>query len=481
MKRVISLDQGTSSTKCFIYEYPSMEVLATSTEIVPLESEQVGWASMKMGDVLQSCTKVIENCLNRIGRDKQIDCIGITNQRESICAWRKSNGEMLSDVILWYDNRTKDIVGRYVSENSDEMVNWIEEETGLIFSTYFSVFKMNWLLQFNEKVKKAAKENDLFRMMMVRERNWSEELLKLFDIQLDWLPKIHSSDTTFGYWELNNRSVPVTAILGDQQAAFYRLLKEGIDDNQKSYLKCTYGTGAFLLAVADADKCTELPDKQKGILSTVGYHLKTENGDGNYIYVNEGSIALAGTANKYINNLLLKEKKTPDDVLTQLYMGRIQKNQVLCYSNLNGCFTPHWNSNMKAIYGNISLQSTPHDYIYATMESLAFQTKEILQLIGAKLNPSVTLFIDGGVTGNCFFTQFLANVLNIQIARDRNDVDATAKGVAILAGESLSHEKFQGKHQFEQFKPDMKDQKILEERYGMWCILAQSSRRLSEM
>lgn len=436
-----SLDIGTGSVRFIVFDKSGNRV---NSHQIDLKQHFPG-SNMHEQDPNEYLSLAFE-CIAQVSQSIDttlIRSIGITNQRETIIAWDKSTGQPFHNAIIWDDARTIEIC-----EEFKHLESKVRSKTGLPISTYFSATKMVWLIRNIPSISEALKsQNCLFgtveswvlwnltetkvhvtdvsnasrTMLMNLNGEWDSELLEVFGIPLEALPKIVSNAEVYG--KLNKgplKGVPLAGAIGDQQSALlgHICLAPGS-------LKCTYGTGAFLLM-----NTGETPvQSTSGLLTTVYCQF----GKGKKIqYALEGAVECAGSAVKWMmNNLqLFKSYSELENIL-----NFVEKSDgVYCVPALNGIFAPYWNSGATGIFTGLTQHSTKGHLVRAVMEGIAFRTAEIIKSMKSDCQVEVSrLSVDGGMTENKFFMQEQADLaqVDLEISAEK---DITALGAALCAG-----------------------------------------------
>lgn len=348
-----------------------------------------------------------------------INACGITNQRESIVPFRKSTGEPVGNLISWMDVRTANLVEQFQSDFST--CQCFEDSTGLKASTFFSAFKIQWIIQNKPELMliddlavctidswilwKLTRGASYFTdpsnasrtfLYDIKTKNWSQEILKYFNFKEEWLPEIKSNDYGVISKDFPFAGIEISALIGDQQASL--IGHWGTDLTGKT--KCTFGTGAFLLRCLDSTGQTT-----QNALKTVVH------GD---IMAEEFPIISAGSLVKWLQDSLNFINDPSDLLQLDLFTPSDPKTSVYFIPNISGCLFPSWSSSSRASFHNISLQSGQRDFIQAVMESLAFCIRRALQHVKISV-----LSIDGGMSTNKPFCQLLADVTNCSISKDQ--------------------------------------------------------------
>jgi glycerol kinase len=435
MNRILTIDQGTTSSRSIIFDQ-NANIQASAQEEYPLIFPDDGWVEINPEHIYRSVVTTL-NSLDLSG----IEYAGLTNQRETTVIWDRDTHEPIYNAIVWQDRRTSDYCRSINSEANDAL---IKNKTGLLLDSYFSATKIKWLLDNVEGARKKATAGKLCfgtidtyllyrlsngkihktditnasRTMLynINTLEWDRELLDFFDIPESLLPEVLHSDANFGQLsDLNN--ITVHGILGDQQAALF-----GQGCLNKGELKSTYGTGCFLMA-----NVGEKPILSKdGLLTTIGYSLK-----GKVSYAIEGSIYAAGTTVQWLRDNL---EFFPASELSEQYLKpNGDSNNVHFIPAFTGLGAPYWNSDIRASYHGMARDTSKADMINAAFNSITYQTKDIVDCLKNIDIELKSLKIDGGMVANKVFTQQIANLLNTNVLVPDNK-ESTARGAAVLAG-----------------------------------------------
>ncbi len=435
MDKILTIDQGTTSTRSIVFD-SNANIVEVSQKEYPLIYPQDGWVEIDPEILIKSVTDTI----SKVSLD-DVASAAITNQRETTIVWDRNTGEPIYNAIVWQDRRTKD----FCSSIKDlKILNEVSKRTGLLLDPYFSATKIKWILDNIDGAKKKANEGrlcfgtiDTYLMYVLSNKkihktditnasrtmlfnintlSWDNYLLDLFDIPESMLPEVSNSDESFGTLsDFNN--INVNAVLGDQQAALFGqgCLNEGT-------LKSTYGTGCFLMANIGSKPLLS----DNGLLTTIGYSLNNK-----IHYAIEGSIYSAGTVIQWLRDNLEFFADSPES--EKFLSSDANANGVYFIPAFNGLGAPYWNSDIRASYHGITRDTTKKDLINAAFNSISFQTKDIVDCL-KNVNIDITsLSVDGGMAANKTFISHIANILNIPIHVPKN-TESTAKGVACLAG-----------------------------------------------
>lgn len=440
MSYLLAVDQGTSSTRAMVYGLDG-KLVASSQMALTQSYPQPGWVEQDPEEIWQATLTVLRDVLAQSSGNQIIAC-GITNQRETTVIWDKRTGECIAPAIVWQDRRTQDFC-----QSLSTHTPMIQQKTGLVPDSYFSASKLHWLLQHCERAKALALKGDLafgtidsfliWRMTKgshltdttnasrtllfnIFSQDWDDELLALFKIPASVLPTVQASDSHFGliHKDILGFEIPITGVAGDQHAALIGqgCFKEGM-------VKATFGTGGFLLL-----NTGELPiiSKHK-LLTTIAYKIKNR-----VVYGLEGSIYHAGTTIKWLRDemKLLRSSAESEELAKSLSAN----GGVYLISSFTGLGAPHWLSTTGAVITGLSRITNRAHFARAALEGVCYQTPDVLHCMreDSQIDLS-TLRADGGMAGNNWFLQFMANQCQLAVERPA-DVETTAKGAAILAG-----------------------------------------------
>jgi glycerol kinase len=441
MKEILALDQGTTSSRSIIFD-ENLNVVRESQKEYKLSYPNDGWVEASPDDILNSVKETLNNVLDGYSSINNIECCGITNQRESTVIWDKSSGKAIYPVIIWQDRRTADLCNSL--KDDPLIVEMIADKTGLVADPYFSATKIKWILDNVDGARKKAEAGELafgtidsfLIWNLSAERNhltdvtnasrtllfnikklcWDDELLDLFNIPANILPDVVSSDAAFGRIMVDDNIIPISGVLGDQQSALV-----GQNCFYEGSMKSTYGTGCFLMANTK-DKILR---SNSGLLSTIGYKINNE-----VSYALEGSIFSAGTIIQWLRDEM---KFFNDSNESEEYLNQDgNANNLLFIPALTGLGAPQWNPDIRGSFYGITRDTSKNDFVTAAFNSLCYQTKEILEAIRKDGLEIKEISIDGGMVKNTSFTQLLANITGTNLSIPSN-AEATALGAAKVA------------------------------------------------
>jgi len=449
MKRyIIGLDEGTTSARTLIYDAQENQIKHIVNEKFTQHFPKPGWVEHDANEIWE----VMERTLNKAIKEtditnEEIIGIGITNQRESIVAWDKDSGEAVYPSIVWQCRRTS----KYCDSLNKTFKSYIKKTTGLIVDAYFSATKIKWLIENNNKVKKLLANNKLCvgtidsyltykltkgekfitdtsnasRTMLfnIKTLKWDDKLLKKFGIPKNILPEVVSNGQELGIAHTKFGDISIGAILGDQQSSLF-----GQGCFEVGLAKATYGTGCFILSNTGNNFVNN-----KNMLSTIAWTINNET-----TYALEGSIFNAGTiVNWLIDDLkILSSSKESTDICNNLG----DTDGVYFVPAFTGMGAPYWKPYSTGTITGITRGTKQDHIIRAGLESMAYNTYDIINCMNTSGIDVKELRVDGGVSKNEFLMQFQADILGKKIVKQAS-TECTALGVIYLAGLSLGYYK----------------------------------------
>ncbi len=474
---ILAFDQGTTSSRAIIFdEKGSIISLAQKefTQIFP----QPGWVEHDANEIWSTQLGVAAEAITKAGLlPENIAAIGITNQRETTVVWERATGKPVYNAIVWQDRRTASFCDELRANGLDKM---IQEKTGLIADAYFSASKIKWILDNVEGARAKAEKGDLCfgtidswliwnltkgqvhvtdvsnasRTMLcnIHTLQWDGELQKIFDIPGSMLPQIRSSSEVYGTTQniLTSHNIPIAGIAGDQQSALF-----GQMCTQPGMVKNTYGTGCFMLM-----NTGEQPVQTKNnLLTTVAWKV-----NGITHYALEGSVFIAGAVVQWLRDGLgiIKNSKEVETLAASVDTA----DGVYVVPAFAGLGAPYWNQYAKGTLVGITRGTTAAHIARASLESIAYQTADVLKAMEADSGIAIKeLRVDGGATANHLLMQFQADVLNTRVVRPVI-TETTALGAAYLAGLAVGYwkniEAIQDQWQVDaEFAPCMQDEKVV--------------------
>jgi len=445
-KYILAIDQGTTSSRAILFNKKG-EIVSSSQRELKMIYKQAGYVEQDAEDIWESVLSTLAECIMTAEvLPEEISSIGITNQRETTILWDKRTGEPIYKAIVWQSKQSN-----YICDNlkKNHLEKVFKEKTGLLIDPYFSATKIKWILDNVEGVKKLMDNGNLMfgnvdswllykltgnkvhktdytnasRTLLynIFEKKWDLELLEIFGINKNILPEVCDSNSIFGKTSRKiflGIEIPIAGILGDQQAALFGQLCL-----EKGAIKNTYGTGCFMLM--NTGKIPTL--SKKGLLTTIAYSI-----NGEITYALEGSVFVAGSAIQWLRDSLnfFKEAKTSET----LAISVDDNYGVYVVPAFAGLGTPYWDTEAKGAIFGLTRGTTPAHITRATLESLAYQTKDVIDIMAFESNITPTILkVDGGASMNNFLMQFQSDILNIKISRPRIN-ESTALGAAFISG-----------------------------------------------
>ncbi|MCM3735271.1 glycerol kinase GlpK [Bacillus cytotoxicus] len=454
-KFILSLDQGTTSSRAILFNKEGKIVHVAQKEFTQ-HFPKPGWVEHSPQEIWGSILAVIATCLSEAEiKPEQIASIGITNQRETTVVWEKATGKPVYNAIVWQSRQTAEICDELKEKGYGDMVR---EKTGLLIDAYFSGTKVKWILDNVEGAREKAERGELLfgtidtwlvwklsggnvhvtdysnasRTLMynIHELKWDEELLDMLTVPASMLPEVRPSSEVYGHtvdYHFFGQNVPIAGIAGDQQAALFgqACFGEGMAKN-------TYGTGCFML-MNTGEKAVA---SEHGLLTTIAWGL-----NGKVEYALEGSIFVAGSAIQWLRDGLRMFQDASD---SEAYAARVESTDgVYVVPAFVGLGTPYWDSEVRGAVFGLTRGTTKEHFVRATLESLAYQTKDVLCAMEADSGIELTtLRVDGGAVKNNFLMQFQGDILGVPVERPEVN-ETTALGAAYLAGLAVGYWKDQ--------------------------------------
>ncbi len=450
-KYILAIDQGTTSSRAMLFNKQGQIVCQSQHEFTQY-FPQPGYVLHDPNEIWASVSMCISECLMKTKvLPTQIAGIGITNQRETTIVWDKKTGKPIYQAIVWQSKQTNDICETMKEKGYESVVH---QKTGLLIDPYFSATKIKWILDNVENARLKANRHELLfgtvdswivwnlsngklhitdysnasRTMLfnIHTLQWDEELLKLFDIPASMLPEVKPSSMIYGMTSKNaffNVEVPIAGIAGDQQAALF-----GQTCFQKGDVKNTYGTGCFMLMNTGKTPIAS----QKGLLTTIAWGI-----NGEITYALEGSIFVAGSAVQWLRDgvKLIKTSKE-----SETHAKAVSSSLgVYFIPAFVGLGTPYWEKDVKGAIFGLTRGTTREHLIRATLEAIAYQTKDVLSVMESESKIKLNrLRVDGGASNNDFLMQFQSDILNTYIDKPITS-ESTAMGASFLAGLAIGY------------------------------------------
>ena len=441
---IVAIDQGTTSTRVILFDLEGNTKFISQFEFNQYFPKN-GWVEHNPNEIWTTTLKALKKVIKKASLLKgKILTIGITNQRETTILWNKKTGKPIYNAIVWQDRRTQENCEILKKKNYEKI---FRKKTGLFIDPYFSATKIQWILKNVKNAKKLLKSNNLLfgtvdtfliwkltngkhhlteatnasRTMLFNINNskWDKEILNKLKISKNILPEIKNSADNFGFTskKIIGTEIPISAVLGDQQAAAV-----GQSCFEKGSVKSTYGTGAFVIMNTGSKK---IYSKNK-LLTTICYRLNGKN-----TYALEGSIFIAGAGVQWLRDKLKLVNNAYDT--ERIAQSKKSNDDVYIVPAFSGMGAPYWRPDARGLITGLTRDSDWKILIRAVLESVAYQSYDLFNAMRKDgLKPNI-IKIDGGMVENNWFSQFLANIININTERPKV-LETTALGVAYFAG-----------------------------------------------
>ncbi len=447
---ILSFDQGTTSSRAIVFDKKGAVIAVAQKEFTQI-FPQPGWVEHDANEIWSTQLGVAAEAITKAGLTiKDIAAIGITNQRETTVVWDKISGIPLCNAIVWQDRRTATFCDELKEKGIAQL---IQQKTGLVIDAYFSATKLKWILDNIEGARVKAMNNELCfgtidtwllwkltngnvhatdvsnasRTMLfnIHTLQWDEELLTLFNIPPSVLPEVRSSSEIYGYTQhiLTAHSIPIAGIAGDQQSALF-----GQMCTQPGMVKNTYGTGCFMLM----NTGTKAVPSNNNLLTTIAWQINKET-----VYALEGSVFIAGAVVQWLRDGLKIIRSSAE--IEALAAEADNNGGVYVVPAFAGLGAPYWNQFVRGTMVGITRGTTAAHIARAALESIAFQTKDVLKAMEADSEILIKeLRVDGGATSNNLLMQFQSDILNCKVVRP-TITETTALGAAYLAGLAVGY------------------------------------------
>ncbi|MBD3617554.1 MAG: glycerol kinase GlpK [Gracilimonas sp.] len=444
-KYILALDQGTTSSRAIIFNRKG-EIKSVAQKEFRQIFPKSGWVEHDPDEIWFTQAGVAAEAIEKMGLNAtNIEAIGITNQRETTIVWNRETGEPVYNAIVWQDRRTAEFCNQIKAAGHTDM---IQDKTGLIIDAYFSGSKIKWILDHVEGAREKAKAGKLAfgtidswlvwkltegnihitdatnasRTMLynIKTQEWDDELLELFDVPKNMLPEVRQSSEVYGETSaaISDSKIPIAGIAGDQQAALF-----GQMCIHKAMVKNTYGTGCFMLMnIGD-----EFIKSENNLLTTIAWKI-----NGKIQYAFEGSVFIAGAVVQWLRDglELIDSSSEVESLATKVD----DTDGVYFVPAFAGLGAPYWNQDARGIIVGLSRGTNKSHIARAALESMAFQTMDVLKAMEADAGMEIKeLRVDGGATANDFLMQFQSDLLQSKVIRPKT-VETTALGAAYLAG-----------------------------------------------
>lgn len=448
---ILSLDQGTTSSRAILFNRKGEMVHMAQREFTQ-HFPKPGWVEHNPNEIWGSILAVMATVLSESGiHPSQIAGIGITNQRETTVVWNKETGIPIYNAIVWQSRQTNAICDDLQQKGYQTL---FREKTGLLIDAYFSGTKIKWILDHTDGARELAQQGKLLfgtidtwliwklsggkvhvtdysnasRTLLynIYDLQWDDELLKILDIPKSMLPEVRPSSEVYAYTikeHFFGHRVPISGAAGDQQAALF-----GQACFETGMAKNTYGTGCFMLM----NTGNKAVSSNHGLLTTIAWGI-----NGKVEYALEGSIFVAGSAIQWLRDGLRMIKESHE---SELYAARVDSSDgVYVVPAFVGLGTPYWDSDVRGAVFGLTRGTQKEHFIRATLESLAYQTRDVISAMESDSKIEVkTLRVDGGAVKNNFLMQFQSDILNIPVERPAVN-ETTALGAAYLAGLAVGY------------------------------------------
>ena len=443
-KFIISIDQGTTSSRVILFNTKGRIEFVSQYEFKQYFPKN-GWVEHNPNEIWSTTLKALKNVINKANKIRgHIISIGITNQRETTILWNKKTGKPIYNAIVWQDRRTQEYCKKLKNKKYE---NDFRKKTGLFIDPYFSATKVRWILDNVKQSKKLLKSNNLLfgtvdtfliwkltngkqhlteatnasRTMLfnINNNKWDHEILKKLNIPKSILPEVKNSADDFGKTDkkIIGKEIPISAVLGDQQAAAV-----GQTCFDKGSIKSTYGTGAFVIMNTGSKK---INSKNK-LLTTICYRLNNKT-----TYALEGSIFIAGAGIQWLRDKMKLIKKAPET--EKIARSSNINDGIFVVPAFSGMGAPYWRPDARGLITGLTRDSNWQSLVRATVESVAYQSYDLFNAMNKDgLKPRIVK-IDGGMVANNWFSQFLSDTINLKVIRPKV-LETTALGVALFAG-----------------------------------------------
>lgn len=491
-KFILSIDQGTTSSRAILFNEKG-EVVEVSQREFEQFFPHPGWVEHDANEIWTSVLACIADVLRKadIGPE-QVEGIGISNQRETTVVWDRETGKPIYKAIVWQSRQTEEIVQTLREKGYNDL---FKEKTGLLLDPYFSGTKVKWILDNVDGAREKAENGELqfgtidswlvyklsghkvhvtdysnaSRTLMynIYDLKWDDELLEILTVPKSMLPEVKQSSEVYAHtisYHFFGEEVPIAGIAGDQQAALF-----GQACFDKGMVKNTYGTGGFLL-MNTGEKGVQ---SENGLLTTIAWGV-----DGKVEYALEGSVFVSGSAIQWLRDGLGLLESAPES--ENLAKNVVSTDGVYVVPAFVGLGTPYWDSEARGAVFGLTRGTTKEHLVRATLESIAYQSKDVVDIMAADSGIGVkSLRVDGGAVKNNFLMQFQSDLLNVQVDRPMIN-ETTALGAAYLAGLAIGYwkdkEEIAKQWQIERsFTPDFADEKR-QELYNGWKKAVEATR-----
>ena len=445
MNYILSLDQGTTSSRAILFDEMAKSCYSSQEEFEQIYPKS-GWVEHNPKAILSSQLNVLKSILKQPDASSKILALGITNQRETTVLWDKKTGEPIYNAIVWQDRRTGKYCEKLKSDGNEEIIT---SKTGLLLDPYFSATKIKWILENVPGAQEKAENGEILfgtidtwliwnltggkvhatdvtnasrtLLFNIYELKWDKDLLEIFEIPASILPEVKDTIDDFGIAQIDGIEIPIKAAAGDQQAALFGQLC-----TEKTMVKCTYGTGCFMVMNTGNKPITSAHK----LLTTIGWKIGNET-----TYALEGSVFVGGALIQWLRDELGFLKSASD---SESLANKVDdSNGVVIVPALAGLGAPFWDPSAKGTIFGITRGTSPAHITRAALESIALRVNDILNIMSQDSGkPIKELRVDGGATANNLLMQIQADYSDIEVIRP-SDLESTAIGIAYLTGISI--------------------------------------------
>ena len=441
---ILAIDQGTTSSRAMVFDATGLPLAVAQREFRQIYPRE-GWVEHDAEEIWSTTVEVCREALASDAlRGRNVAGIGITNQRETALVWERASGKLIHNAIVWQDRRTADACDALRAAGHEPLVT---ARTGLLLDPYFSATKIAWMLDNVPGARAAAEGGELAfgtvdsfllwrltggkvhatdatnasRTLLfdIHRQQWDEELLALFDVPRALLPEVRDCSDDFGTSDraLLGRALPIAGVAGDQQAATI-----GQACFERGMIKSTYGTGCFVVLNTGAEAVAS----RNRLLTTVAYRL-----DGAPTYALEGALFVAGAAVQWLRDGIRTIESAPQ---TESLAASLESNEgVYLVPAFTGLGAPHWDPRARGAIFGITRGTGPAQLARAALESVCYQTRDLLDAMSDDGARPATLRVDGGMVRNDWLMQFLADIVAVEVERPVV-TETTALGAAYMAG-----------------------------------------------
>ncbi|AQQ54017.1 glycerol kinase GlpK [Planococcus lenghuensis] len=448
---ILAIDQGTTSSRAILFNKKG-EIVETAQQEFEQFFPKPGWVEHDANEIWTSVLACVAGVFRKADIEpSQVEGIGITNQRETAVVWDRNTGKPVYRAIVWQSRQTDGICRELKEQGHNEL---FRKKTGLLIDAYFSGTKVKWILDNVEGAREKADNGDLMfgtidswlvyklsggqthitdysnasRTLMynIYDLQWDDELLEILTVPKSMLPEVKQSSEVYAKtvnYHFFGHEVPIAGIAGDQQAALF-----GQACFEKGMVKNTYGTGCFVLMNTGEEGVAS----EQGLLTTLAWGV-----DGKVEYALEGSIFVAGSAIQWLRDGLKIINTAPE---SENYATQIESTEgVYMVPAFVGLGTPYWDTDARGAVFGLTRGTTKAHFIRATLESLAYQTKDVVDVMQKEAGTDMkTLRVDGGAVANDFLMQFQSDILDVPVERPGIQ-ETTALGAAYLAGLAVGY------------------------------------------